>query len=200
MESMSDLHAEALLTFRELLDEARVCGDPEPTAMTVSTVGADGRVSARTVLLKHFDERGFVFYTNTDSLKGRQLGETSRCSLLFLWKRLHNQVQARIEGLAELVSDAEADAYFASRPRMSQIGAWASKQSQTLPSRDAFEQRIAEFEERFADQDIPRPPNWSGYRVVPDRIEFWYGADFRLHNRDLYECDGGEWSKRKLYP
>ena len=201
MESMNDLYAEALLTFRELLDEARVCGDPEPTAMTLASCDNDGRVSARTVLLKAFDERGFVFYTNTDSLKGRQLGEHAECALLFLWKRLHNQVQARIEGLAEPVSDAEADAYFASRPRQSQIGAWASIQSETLPSREAFDERIAQFEQAFEGRDVTRPPHWSGYRVVPQRIEFWYGVDYRLHDRDLYErSDDGDWSKRKLYP
>jgi len=201
MESMNDLHAEALLTFRELLDEARVCGDPEPTAMTLASSDAEGRVSARTVLLKAFDERGFVFYTNTESLKGRQLGEHPTCALLFLWKRLHNQVQARIEGRAEPVSDGEADAYFASRPRPSQIGAWASIQSETLPSREAFEERIARFEKEFEGRDVTRPPHWSGYRVVPQRIEFWYGVDYRLHDRDLYErSDDGDWSKRKLYP
>lgn len=196
-----DLYAEALLTFRELLDQARVRGDPEPTAMTVASCDAAGRVSARTVLLKAFDERGFVFYTNTGSLKGRQLGEHPECALLFLWKRLHNQVQVRIEGRAGPVSDEEADAYFASRPRMSQIGAWASKQSETLPSRDDFQARIARYQAEFDGREVSRPPHWSGYRVAPRRIEFWYGADHRLHDRDLYECsDDGEWSKRKLYP
>ncbi len=142
-----------------------------------------------------------MFFTNTASLKGRQLGEHPECALLFLWKRLHNQVQARIEGRAEPVSDGEADAYFASRPRQSQIGAWASIQSQTLPSRDDFEARIARFEAEFEGRDVTRPPHWSGYRVVPQRIEFWYGADYRLHDRDLYERgDDGDWSKRKLYP
>ena len=142
-----------------------------------------------------------MFYTNTESLKGRQLGEHPTCALLFLWKRLHNQVQARIEGRAEPVSDGEADAYFASRPRPSQIGAWASIQSETLPSREAFEERIARFEKEFEGRDVTRPPHWSGYRVVPQRIEFWYGVDYRLHDRDLYErSDDGDWSKRKLYP
>lgn len=197
---MIDFHAEALITFRELLDEARVSGDPEPTAMTLATVDAEGRVSARTVLLKAFDERGFVFYTNTRSLKGRQLGEHPRCALQFLWKTLRHQVQVRIEGMVGMVSDAEADAYFASRPRTSQLGAWASKQSATLPDRRFFDERLAKLEQQYRDQPVPRPSHWTGYRVDPDRIEFWYGAEYRLHDRDLYERHDGHWQKRKLYP
>lgn len=200
MSTHTDLHAEALITFRELLDEARVSGDPEPTAMTLATADADGRVSARTVLLKQYDERGFVFFTNTRSLKGRQLAANPQCALLFLWKHTREQVQARIEGRCERIGDAEADAYFASRPRISQLGAWASKQSLTLPERRFFDERIARFDKRFGDDAVPRPPHWSGYRVVPDRIEFWYGATYRLHDRDLYERRDGVWRKRKLYP
>jgi len=200
MEAMSDLYAEALLTFRELLDEARVSGDPEPTAMTLATAGADGRVSARTVLLKSFDERGFVFYTNTHSLKGRQLAENPHCALLFLWKRLRNQVQARVEGTVSPVSAVEADAYFASRPRVSQLGAWASKQSATLPERRFFDERLARLERELEDSPVPRPPHWSGYRVAPRTIEFWYGAEYRLHDRDVYESRGDHWTRRKVYP
>jgi pyridoxamine 5'-phosphate oxidase len=195
-----DLYAEALVNFRELLDEARASGDPEPTAMTVASVGADGRPSARTVLLKACDERGFVFYTNLRSRKGRELAHNRQAALLFHWRMMRNGVQVRIEGRAEAVSAQEADTYFASRPRGSQIGAWASEQSETLPDAATFERRLEEFEARFEGGPVPRPPHWSGLRVVPDRIEFWYGAEFRLHERWLYELLDGRWHKRMLYP
>lgn len=197
---MSDLYIEALDTFRELLDEARAAGDPEPTAMTLATASRDGRPAARTVLLKGVDARGFVFFTNFDSRKGQHLRENPQAALLFLWKTLRHQVQAKIEGRVERVSDEEADAYFASRPRMSQLGAWASLQSQTLDSREIFEKRLADYEREFAGGEVPRPPHWGGYRVVPDRIEFWYGAEFRLHERHCYERVDGTWTKRLLYP
>jgi len=199
---MSDLHAEALRTFTELLAEATAAGDVEPTAMTVATVGRDGRPSARIVLLKAFDERGFVFYTNFDSRKGAQLAINPQAALLFLWKNLRGRehVQARIEGTVEPVSAAEADAYFATRPRPSQVGAWASLQSQTLDSRETFEARFSAFEKKFEGGDVPRPANWSGFRVVPELIEFWYGAAYRLHERQQYERAGGDWTKRMLYP
>jgi pyridoxamine 5'-phosphate oxidase len=197
---MSDLYAEALVAFRELLDEARASGDIEPTAMTLATCSPEGRVSSRVVLLKAFDERGFVFYTNFESMKGREIEAHPQAALLFHWKLLRNQVQVRIEGNVAPVSDAEADRYFASRPRMSQIGAWASLQSQTLDSREQFDRRVDEFEQRFDGVPVPRPPHWSGFRVQPDRIEFWYGADFRLHERFVYTLADGSWSKRMLYP
>jgi len=197
---MTDLFAEALLTFRELLDEARAGGDREPTAMTLATVDDDGRVSARVVLLKAFDERGFVFYTNFDSRKGRELSAHPQAALLFHWKLLRDQVQVRIEGRVEPVADDEADRYFASRPRMSQIGAWASLQSQTLASRDEFDRRVEQYEQQFDGGPVPRPPHWSGFRVVPDRLEFWFGAEFRLHERHCYELEDGHWSRRMLYP
>ena len=199
---MSNLHAEALATFTDLLAEAKAAGDAEPTGMTVATVGRDGRPSARVVLLKGYDERGFVFYTNFDSRKGHQLAINPQAALLFLWKGLRGRehVQVRIEGTVEPVSAAEADAYFASRPRPSQVGAWASLQSQTLDSRETFETRCAQFEQKFEGIDVPRPPNWSGFRVVAELIEFWYGAAFRLHERQQYERINGEWSKRMLYP
>jgi pyridoxamine 5'-phosphate oxidase len=201
-EANADLHAEALRTFAALLAEAKAAGDPEPTAMTLATVGQGGRPSARTVLLKAFDGRGFVFYTNFESRKGRQLAANPQAALLFLWKGLRGKehVQAKIEGTVEPVTAAEADAYFASRPRESQIGAWASKQSQTLDSRQTFDARFAEFEARFADGAVPRPPHWSGFRVVPELIEFWYGAQFRLHERQRYERLDGGWHRRMLYP
>jgi len=197
---MSDLYAEALITFRDLLDEAKSVGDPEPTAMTVATCDADGRPSARTVLLKDFDERGFVFYTNFNSRKGQQLRANPQAALLFLWKTLRYQVQAKIEGAVQPVSAAEADAYFASRPRASQIGAWASLQSETLDNRTTLDQRIADLEREFEGREVTRPPHWSGFRVVPDMIEFWYGVPARLHDRHRYERADGEWTKRLLYP
>jgi pyridoxamine 5'-phosphate oxidase len=197
---MTDLYAEALDTFAALLAEATTGGDPEPTAMTVATCDAQGRPSARTVLLKAFDARGFVFYTNYDSRKGQQLAANPQAALLFLWKQLREQVQVKIEGTVEPVDLAEADAYFASRPRPSQIGAWASLQSQTLGSRELFEARIDAFEKKFEGVDVPRPPHWSGFRVVPERIEFWYGAKFRLHGRHHYERVDGQWRKRMLFP
>lgn len=197
---MNDLYAEAILTFRALLDKARASGDPEPTAMTLASADARGRPSARTVLLKTCDERGFVFYTNLGSHKVRELQQNPQAALLFLWKLLEPQTQVRIEGRTEPVDDAEADAYFASRDRISQIGAWASKQSETLDSRATFEQRIADVEHRYQDVPVPRPPFWSGLRVVPDAFEFWYGAKFRLHERQRYELRDGVWSKRMLYP
>jgi len=197
---MTDLYAQALDTFASLLKEATEGGDPEPTAMTLATADAQGRPAARTVLLKAFDARGFVFYTNYESRKGRQLTENPQAALLFLWKTLREQVQAKIEGTVEPVSLAEADEYFASRPRPSQIGAWASIQSQTLDSRDTFEARITAFEKKFEGVEVPRPPHWSGFRVVPERIEFWYGARFRLHERHHYQRVDGQWTKRMLYP
>ena len=194
------LLAEAVATFKALLAEATAAGDPEPTAMTVATADARGRPSARTVLLKHVDERGFVFYTNFDSRKGRQIAANPHAALLFLWKTLRHQVQAKIEGTVEPVSAAEADAYFDSRPRESQIGAWASLQSQTLDSRETFEARIAAFTAKFDGGPVPRPPHWSGFRVVPEMIELWYGAPFRLHERQRYARMDGRWTKRLLYP
>ena len=191
---------EAFTHFRDLQERARGAGDPEPTAMTLATADGRGRVSARTVLLKELDGRGFVFYTNFESNKGRQVLAHPQCALLFLWKTLDRQVQVKIEGIAEAVTHCEADAYFAQRPRMSQIGAWASRQSQTLSGRDELMARVREFEQRFEGQDVPRPPHWSGFRVVPDMIEFWYGADYRLHDRLRYELVDGEWTKRALYP
>ena len=197
---MTPLSAEILDTFRNLLAEARTSGDPDPTAMVLSTTDAGGQPSSRTVLLKEVDANGFVFYTNTDSRKGHQLAGNAKAALLFLWKQLRGQVQVKVEGTVQPVSAVEADAYFASRPRLSQIGAWASLQSQTLDSRDTFEQRIAEYDREFAGGDVPRPPHWSGYRVQPHHVEFWYGAQFRLHERHLYTLHNGAWERRLLYP
>lgn len=200
---MTDLYAEALTTFAGLYEEAQASPrELEANAMTVATATRDGHPSARTVLLKAFDERGFVFYTHLHSHKGRELETNPRAALLFLWRSLRDAgIQVRIEGAVEQVNAAEADAYFASRPRMSQIGAWASQQSETLASAEAFEQRIAETEARFAGQEVPRPSGWSGFRVMPEALEFWYGAQFRLHERWRYERDAaGQWTKRMLFP
>jgi pyridoxamine 5'-phosphate oxidase len=195
------LLSEAIATFDILFAEARAAGEPDPTAMVVATASLDARPSARTVLLKAHGERGFVFYTHLDGRKGHELQANPQAALLFHWPRVRQGVQVRIEGPVEIVNDDEADAYFASRPRGSQIGAWASKQSETLESREAFQERIAQFEQEFADRDVPRPPRWTGLRVRPRRIEFWYGAEFRLHERVAYERDvASEWSKRMLYP
>jgi len=192
---------EALATFDALFDEALAAGEPDRTAMAVATCGLDARPSVRMVLLKAHDERGFVFYTHLDGRKGRELQANPHAALLFHWPRVREGVQVRIEGNVEIVADAEADAYFATRPRGSQLGAWASKQSETLESRDVFAQRLARVDAEFAGREVPRPPRWSGLRVRPARIEFWYGADLRLHERHLYERDpGGVWVKRMLYP
>jgi len=195
------LKLEALATFDELFAEAVAAGEPEPTAMVLATCGLDARPSARTVLLKSHDERGFVFYTHLDGRKGRELQANPHAALLFHWPRVRMGVQARIEGEVKLVSEEEADAYFASRPRGSQLGAWASRQSETLDSRATFEERIAAAEHEFEGREVPRPPRWGGLRVWPRSIEFWYGAQFRLHERHLYERDGRSvWVKRMLYP
>jgi pyridoxamine 5'-phosphate oxidase len=197
----NDLLQEALATFTRLFDEAQAAGEPDRTAMTVATAALDARPSARTVLLKQYDARGFVFYTHLDGRKGRELQENPQAALLFHWPRVRNGVQVRVEGGVVTVSDDEADAYFASRPRGSQLGAWASLQSETLAEREEFERRIAELEREFEGRAVPRPPRWTGLRVRPERIEFWYGAEYRLHERWLYELDCmGHCSKRMLYP
>ena len=199
-EDIAPLYQEALTTFERLLDEARASGDPEPTSMTLATADREGRVSARIVLLKGVDARGFRFFTNYTSAKGEQLAAHPQVALCFHWKTLREGVQVRVEGRVEQLSAAESDAYFASRPRGSQIGAWASLQSQPLADRETFERRVAEIEARYRDQPVPRPPHWGGYVVAPDRIEFWYGANFRLHERVCYARRDAVWSKGLLYP
>ncbi|MGW8339550.1 pyridoxine/pyridoxamine 5'-phosphate oxidase [Xanthomonas axonopodis pv. khayae] len=199
---MTNLYAEALATFAALYAEAQNSAELEASAMTVATANVDGRPSARTVLLKAFDARGFVFYTHLDSAKGRDLQTHPQAALLFLWRSLREAgIQVRIEGGVQLVSADESDAYFASRPRMSQIGAWASRQSQALGSREEFDAAIAKVEATFAGREVSRPDGWGGFRVVPQAFEFWYGAKFRLHERWRYEADAAShWSKRMLYP
>ena len=185
--------------FQRWMAEAEASEPSDPNAMTVTTVGEGGRPSARTVLLKGADPRGFVFYTNTHSRKGDELAAHAAISLLFYWKSLGRQI--RIEGVAEPVTAAEADAYYATRPRISRLGAWASDQSRPLSGRAELERRLQHFEEKFPGDDIPRPPHWSGYRVLPDRFEFWQNMEFRLHDRNVFiaAADGG-WTRGNLFP
>lgn len=184
--------------FQSWFAEAKASELNDPEAMAVATVGADGQPSVRMVLLKGHDERGFVFYTNYESRKATQLLETGRAALLFHWKSLRRQV--RIEGPVSKVSEAEGDAYFATRHRDSQLGAWASEQSRPLDNRETFEARYAEMVARFEGGPVPRPPHWSGFRVAPERIEFWQDRAHRLHERRLFTRDGDSWSEGLLYP
>ena len=176
-----------------------LASEPEdPNAMAVATVDADGRPSVRMVLLKGHDERGFVFYTNLESRKGLALTANPQAALLFHWKSLRRQI--RIEGAVEPVSDAEADTYFASRARDSRIGAWASDQSRPLPSRVHFLKRVAEAGARYAVGDVPRPAHWSGFRIIPDRFEFWQDQTFRLHERRTFVRAADSWDEGLLFP
>jgi pyridoxamine 5'-phosphate oxidase len=187
--------------FQQLLAEAeRIPRDilPEPTAFALATVSPDGRPSVRILLLKGVDVRGFVFYTNHESRKGRELLATKRAALCFHWQPL--EMQVRVEGAVEVVTAAEADAYFASRARGSQLGAWASLQSERMPTDSSLDERLAEIERRYAGQPVPRPPHWSGFRVVPETIEFWKGMPSRLHVRHLYRRAGDAWRVERLYP
>jgi len=191
---------EPLRLFAAWFAEAKRAEPVNPEAMALATVDADGLPNARMVLMKDFDERGFVFYTNADSIKGHELAIAPKAALTFYWKALQRQV--RLRGTVEAVADAEADAYFATRSRMAQIGAWASKQSAALESRLALEKAIAQFTAKFAAGAVPRPPYWGGYRVVPSEIEFWQERPFRLHDRIVFTRPnlGAPWSKTRLYP
>lgn len=184
--------------FDAWLAEATASEPNDPTAMTVATVAADGQPSARMVLMKGHDARGFVFYTNQQSRKAGELAGTPRAALLFHWKSLRRQV--RVEGPVSIVSDAEADAYFASRARDSQLGAWASEQSRPLDARETFEARFEEMQARFEGGPVPRPPHWGGYRVTPERIEFWQDRAHRLHERRLFTRAEAGWTEGLLYP
>lgn len=190
--------SEPFRRFQDLFDAAKVAQPKDPNAMSLATVDARGRPSVRVVLLKDFDESGFVFYTNHQSRKGEAARATKVAALNFHWPAL--DVQVRIEGHVEVVSDAEADAYFASRPRESQLGAWASLQSQPLPSRQVLEERLAAVTRQYEGTVVPRPPHWSGFRVKPDRIEFWKAHPFRLHEREVYEQRSDGWEKGLLFP
>jgi len=191
---------EPLRLFAAWFEKATRSEPRDPTAMTLATVDEDGLPNARMVLMKGFDERGFVFYTNIDSQKGLELDRSRKGALLFHWKSLNRQV--RLRGPVERVDETEANAYFATRPRLAQVGAWASKQSAPLESRHAFEKAIALYTAKFAVGTIPRPPNWTGYRLQPLLIEFWQDRPFRLHDRVEFRRAEPEapWRKTRLYP
>ncbi len=180
------------------MKQAEALEPEDPNAMQLATVDQDGLPDVRTVLLKSFDEQGFVFYTNTESNKGRQLLATQKAALVLQWKSLRRQVRAR--GTVSLVSDEEADAYFQSRARDSRIGAWASQQSRPLESRFALEKAVARYAAKYLIGDVPRPPHWTGFRISPISIEFWQDKPFRLHDRIVFTRDGHSWLKTRLYP
>ncbi|MEO3998419.1 pyridoxamine 5'-phosphate oxidase [Mesorhizobium sp. CAU 1732] len=184
--------------FARWLADATASEPNDPTALSLATVDPDGMPNVRMVLLKGFDEQGFVFYTNYESAKGRELLSAMKAAMCFHWKSLRRQV--RIRGIVETVTDAEADAYYATRPRGSRIGAWASAQSRPLEGRFALEKAVAEYTARYAIGEIPRPSHWSGFRIKPTSIEFWHDRPFRLHDRVLFETDGQGWNKTRLYP
>jgi len=186
--------------FQTWFDEAVKSEPRDPNAMSLATVDPDGMPDVRTVLLKGIDGRGFVFYTNTQSQKGQELAANPKAGLLFYWKSLNRQV--RVRGPVERVTPEEADVYFATRPKGAQIGAWASQQSRPLESRLAFEKAVALYGAKYALGTVPRPPHWSGYRIVPLKIEFWHDRPFRLHDRVEFRRDacGGAWTKIRMYP
>lgn len=184
--------------FQEWFAKAQASEPNDPNAMNVATVDAEGRPSSRMVLLKDYDENGFVFYTNLESRKGREIAGNSNVALNFHWKSLRRQV--RIEGVAESVTDAEADEYYQSRARGSRIGAWASEQSRPMEGMFVLERRVAEFTAKYGIGEVPRPPHWSGFRVVPRTIEFWSDGKFRLHERIVYHRTDGRWTTERLFP
>ena len=195
---LADVLPDPIAQFRQWFDAAVQAGIPEPNAMHLGTVAENGRPSGRIVLIKDVDERGFVFYTNYESQKGQALIARPVASLTFFYPELERQI--RIEGVVEKVSAEESDTYFNSRPRGSQIGAWVSQQSTVIASRAVLEDRQRDLETRFADQPVPRPPHWGGFRVIPDLIEFWQGRPSRLHDRIRYRLAGGSWVLERVSP
>jgi len=192
------LSKEIIDEFNKSFKKARTSGEPEPTAMVLATSDGKGLVTSRTVLLKALDENGFVFFTNTRSLKGRQLAKCPRASATFLWKA--SGVQVQLVGTVSQVTEEEADAYFSTRDRGSQIGAWASQQSEPLDSRETLIQRVRELEQKYEGREVPRPHHWSGYTLSPESVEFWTQREFRLHDRFFYTLKDGEWSVQRLNP
>ncbi len=195
---MTKIADDPISRFRDWLAEAEDREPNDPNAMALATADASGRPSVRMVLLKGLSDAGFVFYTNQQSRKGGELAANPHAALLFHWKSLRRQV--RVEGPVEPVSDVEADAYFASRGRTSRLGAWASNQSRTMPDRAMLEDQLKQIEARFGDGDVPRPPHWSGYRVVPQVMEFWSDGAARLHHREVFARSESGWSMRLLQP
>ena len=202
--NLADLsEAEAALNpikqFTIWFEEALAAQIPQPNAMTLATTNSEGKPSARIVLLKDFNEQGFVFYTNYGSMKGQQLQKNPWAALVFWWVELERQI--RIEGKVEKVSQSESDAYFQSRPRSSQLGAWVSNQSELIDNRKILDQQLEELKQKYADKKVPRPPYWGGFRVIPQSIEFWQGRPSRLHDRLLYRLvEDGSWIRKRLSP
>jgi pyridoxamine 5'-phosphate oxidase len=196
--SEEDLADDPMEQFRTWLDEARALGLPMPEAMTLATSNADGRPSARVVLLHGIDENGFVFHTNYESRKGRELEANPQAALMLYWHPLGRQV--RVEGSIERVSEEESAQYFRTRPRGGQLGAWASRQSEQIESRDVLEERVRRLEREYEGREVPLPPFWGGYRLLPDRIELWQHGEDRLHDRFAYERSGGSWTRSRLSP
>jgi pyridoxamine 5'-phosphate oxidase len=194
----ADLDPNPIVQFQEWFEKVIDADLHEPNAMIVSTASTDGKPSARTVLLKGYDERGFVFYTNYEGRKANEIEANPMCALLFYWGELERQV--RIEGRASRLSGDESDAYFEGRPRGSRLGAWASEQSRPVEDRSVLEERVKALEAQYEGREIPRPPFWGGYRVEPDTIEFWQGREKRLHDRLVYRRDDGAWRIERLQP
>ena len=194
-----DVDPNPVIQFQKWFDQACSANLPEPNAMTIATVDSEGKPSARVVLLKNYDEKGFVFYTNYNSRKGQELAANPYASIVFWWAQLERQV--RITGSVEKISAHESDEYFHSRPLESRLGAWTSNQSEIISSREVLEQRLQELQVKYQDSNIPRPPHWGGFRVIPAEIEFWQGRSSRLHDRLLYtQCDDDSWKIQRLSP
>ena len=196
--SERDLHPDPLMQFRRWFEDAERAGIDFPEAMSLATADAEGRPAVRTVLLKGLDERGFTFFSNHDSRKGRHLAQNPHAALAFLWKELDRQVC--ITGTVTRVSEEESGAYFRTRPREARLGAWASRQSAPVPSRDELDAAFRAAAERFAGEEVPLPPHWGGYRLAPDTIEFWKGREHRLHDRFRYTREPDGWRRERLFP